>query len=133
MKKILLMLLLLTSTNSFAEWTEVAKTQAHSYTTYIDFKSIRSNGSKVRLWDLYDYNRAKKLHSGSKEYYLSALSHHEYDCVKQTIRELDLFRYSKNMRDGVMVYSKQNINSEPESILPSSIHEGLLKLACEKK
>ena len=60
MKKTLILLLLMGSTNVFAEWTKVDWTD--EYINYVDLDSIQINGSKVKMWFLIDYIDHTKVH-----------------------------------------------------------------------
>ena len=119
------------STNVFAKWTRFGDSTDGATTVYIDFETIKKKGHKVKIWSLMDFKTVQKPPSGTK--YLSTLSHDEYDCEEETNRMLDLYSYSRSMGQGEIVYSSTNIKNEAESILPGSIAEGLLKLACGKK
>ena len=130
MKKILVLLLLMVSTNVFAEWTWFDDS-AGGVGFYIDYETIKKKGHKVKMWSLLDSKTVKKS-SGGKEY-LSVVMRQEYNCEEETSRQLDFYLYSGNMKQGEIVYSITNIKDEPISILPGSIDEGLFKIACGKK
>ena len=131
MKKILILLLLIVSTNVFAEWTEVSGNDALGLTAYIDFGTIKRKGNKVKMWRLYDFKTVQKSSDGIE--YLSEMRRGEYDCEEETIRQLDVHWYSGNMRQSEIVRSITNIKDEAESVMPGSINETLLKVACGKK
>ena len=128
MKKVLVLLLLMVSTNVFAEWTRVGSND--EMTVYVDYGSIKKKGNKVKMWYLFDHKTVQKP-AGDR--YLSSMSRSEYDCEEETKRMLDFYWYSGNMRQGEMVYSQSNIKDEAESIVPGSISEALFKIACGKK
>ena len=133
MKKLLILLLLLVSTNVFAEWTRVTESADGDITAYIDYGTIKKKGNKVKMWDLLDIKTVKET-AGKR--YLSSLSRNEYDCEEETKLMLDFYWYSGNMgnmRQGEIVYSHKNMKEEAESILPGSIEETLFKIACGKK
>lgn len=130
MNKILVLLLLMVSTNVFAEWTAVSESANGIATVYVDFETIKKKGNKVKIWDLLDLKTAQKFEN---DRYLSTIQRMEYDCEEETGRTLDYYLYSGNMRNGEIVYSSKNIKDEPKSILPGSIDEGLFKIACYKK
>ena len=129
MKKILVLLLLMVSTTVFAEWTEVGQS-ANGMTAYADFGTIKRKGNKVKMWRLYDFKTVQKLEN---DRYLSEMRRGEYDCEEETIRQLDVHSYSGNMRQSEIVRSITNIKDEAESVMPGSINETLLKVACGKK
>ena len=130
MKKILILLLLMVSTNVFAEWTRVGGNAVFGMTTYVDFGTFKKKGNKVKIWYLLDF---KKVQTYEKIKFLSKLTRNEYDCEEETRRTLDIHLYSGNMEQGVVVFSSTNIKLEAESIIPGSISEGLLKIACSNK
>ena len=130
MIKLLLFLLLMVSTNVFAEWTRLSESADGDMTAYFDIQNIKRKGDKVKMWSLFDYKTVQKNSYGI---YLSQLSRNEYDCEEETKRMLDFYWYSGNMRQGEIVYSEKNIKDEPQSILPESVDEISLKLACYKK
>ena len=134
MKKVLVLLLLMVSTNVFAEWTEVGGNDVINvftqYTAYADFGTIKRKGNKVKMWYLYDF---KKVQHVGDDRYLSSVNYDEYDCEEETVRWLDYYLYSGNMRTGEIVWSSTNIKKEPFSIMPGSVNETLFKIACYKK
>ena len=131
MKKILILLLLMVvSTNVMAEWTAVSRSKDDDTTVYADFGTIKRKGNKVKMWDLYDFKTVKE--SGGKRY-LSTMSRNEYDCEEETVRMLDLHGYSGNIKTGDNVFSFSNIKEEPTSIRPDTIEEVVFKIACYKK
>ena len=130
MKKLTLLLLLMVSTSVFAEWTEVGQS-ANGMTAYADFGTIKRKGNKVKMWRLYDFKTVQKSSDGIE--YLSEMRRGEYDCEEETIRQLDVHWYSGNMRQSEIVRSITNIKDEAESVMPGSINETLLKVACGKK
>ena len=128
MKKIVVLLLLMVSTNVFAEWTVVGS--ASGKTVYADFGTIKRKGNKVKMWTLYDFNTVRQVENSR---YLSQMERDEYDCEEETSRLLDFLWYSGNMRQGEIVLSSKNIKNEEMSVTPGSIDEILLKIACSKK
>ena len=128
MKKVLVLLLLMVSTNVFAEWTEVGGND--EMTVYNDFSSIKKQVNKIKMWSMFDFKTVKKIENDS---FLSQVFHYEYDCINETIKQLDFIWYSGNMKSGDVVYSQRNMNIEPISVTPESINEHLFKIACGKK
>lgn len=131
MKKILILLLLMGSTNVLAEWTRVDNSSDGDTTVYADFGTIKRKGHKVKMWDLYDFKTVKESEGGKR--YLSSLSRNEYDCEEETSRLLDLYWYSGNMKSGEIIISLQNIKEEAESIIPGSVSKFFFNIACDKK
>ena len=130
MKKILVLLLLMVSTNVFAEWTEVNGNKDAGVTFYVDYGTIKNKNNKVKIWTLSDYKRVKQVEDSR---YLSQVTRVEYNCEEETSRMLDVYWYSGNMRNGEIVWSSTNIKDEAVSIIPESIDEGTFNIACGKK
>lgn len=130
MKKILILLLLMVSTDLFAEWTKVTDSSDGDMTVYVDYGSIKKKGNKVKILDLTDF---KTVHKNKSYRYFSQLSLNEYDCEEKTRRMLNFHWYSENMKKGNIVYSEKNINDEGKSIPTDSIGTDLFNIACSKK
>ena len=128
MKKIVLMMLLFASTNVLAEWTKV--TESSKSIVYADIQSIRKNGNKVKIWALLDF---KTVQTVDNDRYLSSLTRYEFDCSEETARQLDFYWYSGNMKKGDIVYSDTNITDQPRTVVPESVEEHLLAVACGRK
>ena len=129
MKKILILLLLMVSTSVFAEWT-VLGSGAYGTTFYADFGTIKRIGNKVKIWSLLDFKTVQKVENYK---FLSQMVRSEYDCEEETMRILDVYLYSGNMRGSGIVFSDANIKKEAWSVTPDTIDEGLFKIACDKK
>ena len=132
MKKILVLLLLMVSTNVFAEWTRVGSSDAAGITSYVDLGTIKKKKNKVKMWSLYDYDN-KTVHEVAGKKYLSVMSRNEYDCEEETSRLLDFHYHSGNMRQGEAVLSDTNMKEEAQSVTPESMNEELFNIACDKK
>ena len=130
MRKLTLLWLLLVSTNVLAEWTLLESASSEDgFDVYVDTQSIRRDGNKVKMWNMYDY---KKIKVDVKSY-LASVSHVEYDCKEETLRLIDLFWSTGNMGQGKPVFSNTNIKNDPISIMPETIHESLFNIACINK
>jgi hypothetical protein len=130
MRKLTLLWLLLVSTNVLAEWTLLESAGSEDgFDVYVETKSIRRDGNKVKMWNMYDYKKVKV----DVKSYLASVSHVEYDCKEETLKLLDLFWYTGNMGQGVPVFSNTNIKKDPISIMPETIHESLFNIACRNK
>jgi hypothetical protein len=129
MKKILMMLLLLVSTNVFAvDWVKTGEND--NFTHYVDPQSIRRAGNKVKVWELWDYKSGQLL---VDKRYLSLLAKFEFDCFEDTSRTLDAYNYSGKMGTGDIVLSRPNLTKPAESVLPGSTGETELKAVCAVK
>jgi len=132
MKKLTLLLLLMVSTNLFAEWTRFIGSADGSMTVYGDRETIKKKGSNVKMWSVNDFKTVQLLPVSNTKF-LSTVARQEYDCEEETKRYLDVYWYSGNMKQGEIVYSFTNIKEEAESIIPKSILESSFKIACDKK
>jgi len=132
MKKLTLIMLLLVSTNIFAEWTSVSDATLgdNNFDAYIDLKSIRKDGNKVQLSYLLDFTIVQKVMDFR---YWSTVDHYEFDCSEETERQLDAYWYSENMMQGDVVESETNIKDQPKPITPKTINEIFFNIACSKK
>jgi hypothetical protein len=129
-KKLTLLLLLLVSTNVFAEWTAVSGSSDGDQTVYANFGTIKRKGNKVKMWALHNFKTVQKSENNR---FLSAVSRDEYSCEEETRRLLDFYWYSGDMAGGEVVYSNINIKLKARSIPPESMDEDLFKIACGKK
>jgi hypothetical protein len=133
MKNILIVLLLPLSSNIFADWTKVG--DGNNATAYVDFQTIKKKRKKVIIWSMLDFKVAQKDVGTDNDNvkYLSTMSRDEHDCEEGTIRILDIYSFSGNMRKGDVIFSLSNVKDKPESILPGSLTEKLFKAACSSK
>ena len=130
MKNLTLLLLLVVSSNVFAEWTKVGSySRPFGFsgltiisTGYIDFGTIKKKGNKVTMWSLIDDETAEVS---------SAIIHYEYDCKERTIKELQSVWYSGNMGSGD-VKSEDLATSERKSrpIDPTTLDDKFFNNAC---
>lgn len=126
-KTILMMLLVVWSNNSIAEWVKVASSERGTY--YINPSSIRSKGNKIKMWRLTDLNEAKRDANGN--IYISYLEQNEYNCKEEQFRPISFQNYSEHMAEGKMVYFNSD-GAMWQPIPPDSVAEILLKIACKK-
>jgi hypothetical protein len=116
------------STNVTAEWKQV--TETNDFIIYTDFQSIRKKGSKVKIWQLWDYKTLQPLNNTKT---LSSILHKEYNCQEDSSRTVDLRFYSGNMATGIVVYSQNNMNEQFIAIEPNSYEKVELEYMCDKK
>ena len=117
-------ILTVTSTSTLAEWTLVDSNE--SFDSYVNFATIRRDGEKAKMWTMADY----KARNGKP--YLSDNTLVAFGCKDETLRVLSLTRFKKNMGLGE-VTSIDNAPGEVAYVLPDSLGEKLLKIACGKK
>lgn len=134
MNKILMMLMLLVSTNVFAvNWVKADEGTfaGFRFTGYIDQQSIRRDGNKARLSTLHDLKSGKVL--SNNKTYLSTVAQSEYDCFENTVRAMDVNFYSGKMGTGDIVLSAPNRTDQTISVPQGSIFATELKIACATK
>jgi hypothetical protein len=130
MKKILMMLMLLVSTNVFAvDWVVAGGNDI--FTHYVDPQSIKRDGNKVKAWVLYDF-KSSQVGVGNKTS-MSAVDRDEYDCFEDTVRSMDIYEYSGKMGTGDIVLSIPNLTQPAKSVIPGSTAATQLKLVCATK
>jgi hypothetical protein len=146
MKKIIMTILLIVSTNALAEW--VYLTSSSDSKVYFNSKPTKKRGHKVKLWTLQDYEKPQLLgeesvQTGSasldrvlgyqeNKYYKSLVKINEYDCAEETSTRIGITAYSDNMGAGENIESS-NDRSSPSEIIPDTIGEAEFEFACNKK
>ena len=129
MKKLLLaLLIILITTNSYAEWKfyDLSKTGGKHY---YDNSSIKRNGDKVKVMHYANFSQDDELAKITKM--ASARVLYEIDCVNKTREILEFKAFSKTDLKGDMTDS-MNPNPKIENIVPDSIGAVLMKLVCKK-
>ena len=129
MKKLLLaLLIILITTNSYAEWKfyDLSKTGGKHY---YDNSSIKRNGDKVKVMHYANFSQDDELAKITKMG--SARVLYEIDCVNKTREILEFKAFSKTDLKGDMTDS-MNPNPKIENIVPDSIGAVLMKLVCKK-
>jgi Surface-adhesin protein E len=120
-------LLVLSRGPAYAEWEKV--TDDTENTPYVDSDTIRRKGNLVKMWELRDYTNIRTVEAGSL---LSVKALNEYDCAEERQRVLALVEYSNNMGRGKLVYT-DSITGEWSQIVPETVGQTMLKLACGNK
>ena len=129
MKKLLLaLLIILITTNSYAEWKfyDISKTGGKHY---YDNSSIKRNGDKVKVMHYANFSQDDELAKITKMG--SARVLYEIDCVNKTREILEFKAFSKMDLKGKMTDS-MNPSPKIENIVPDSIGAVLMKLVCKK-
>ncbi len=141
MKKILILLLLIGSTNVFAEWTRVFEAASNdAATVYVDFGTIKRKKNKVKMWTLLNYeliqgivNQGNPFGEDRSLSYLSSTYYYLYDCEEETASVIEQTNYSGQMGSGNVIDNYFPNGFERKPVAPGSISEGLLTVACGKK
>lgn len=129
MRKVILMILLtVVSSSAAAKWVVVAGNE--TITVYADPATIRKAGNRVKMWRLFDFNKAEVDAQGKS--YMSSKAQVEYNCKEEQSRTLYRSFHSQNMGNGETIWlndETDNWNPTP----PESITEALWKFACKKR
>ena len=129
MKTLLLILsLLLITTNAYAEWTFYGK-DLDGNVWFYDKSTIKRNGDKVKVWNYTNYSsnneKTKSLNLGSQRVL------DEIDCVNETTKFLSFQNFTEQDLKGEM--DDVPITNRPMNyIVPNSIQALLMKLVCKK-
>jgi len=129
MKTLLLVLsLLLITTNVCAEWT-LYFINAEGSDHFYDKSTIKMNGDKVKVWAYMNFTadeeRAKSLNVASVRLL------EEIDCVNETSKHLTFHRFTKSDLEGDM-RDMTRPNPTISYIVPGSPNADLMKLVCKK-
>lgn len=117
------------NTSVMAEWTEVEWSHEDGgLTLYVDYTTIRKEGSKVRMLSLTDFEIIVK----DKIDLFSSRTQAEFDCGEKKMRQLFYALYSGNMGSGKMEHSNsEHLKWMP--VEPGSMGEAMWEIACGKK
>ena len=130
MKTLLLILsLLLISTNAYAEWTFYSK-PVDGTVLFYDKSSVKRNGNNVRVWKYVNFSpnneKAKSINMSSlRELY-------EIDCVNETYIPLSMQSYTKPDLEGEETDVPDNYLLKTNYIVPNTTNATLMKLVCKK-
>jgi hypothetical protein len=133
MKKIVFTFLLaVVSNNSYAAWTNFGTSVSRegNVIAYVNQSTIKRNGSKTKMWVLYDSRLPRKF---GKLTYMSSMGQDEYDCQTAQSRNLAVLLYSKNLGHGDVVSSSSTPSSNWDPAPPDSMAGHLLHYACAMK
>lgn len=113
-----------------ADWTLLNTSKSDGMATYIDKTSIARKGNKVKMWYLDNYATPEVTSKGRK--YFSSKGLEEYDCQSTRRQLLQYTWYSEPMGRGEIVYSKNEPSESGLEVIPQSLAEAMLKVACGK-
>lgn len=134
MKTLLILIVLLISTNAKAGWINLGKGYSHdnTFTNYVDTTTIRKTGNMARMWDLMDFETAQKIsNNGTNILFRSSKTQSEYDCKEKLQRQLYMSLYAENLGKGEVVLTDNNPTKWEPIPAVGSAAEALWKLACE--
>lgn len=123
MQRIALLLALLVSTcNTYADWTYVGR--GNNGFTYVDYNSKIQQGDKFTIWQLTDFESPiRGLGLSSKTQYL-------YDCKFRTIAGIYMISYRENMGEGQVNNSISFPALQPVPIIPDSAEQVIFQSIC---
>ena len=129
MKRLLLItLLVLSSGPAYAEWMSLGASDSGT-TVYADPATMRREGDLVKMLVLFDF---KTKQTKADVSYLSAKAQMEYDCAEQRFEGLAVMYFSGNMGSGNLL-DRSSAKGKWLPVSPSSLDQGLWKVACGKK
>lgn len=133
MKETLLALILFFgSASASAEWTR-ANIEVNGLRIYVDFSTIHYTViGTVKMWDLTDYE--KEVDSRETRH-SSVKTLREYDCKEKRYRDSAWSWHTKNMGEGIVVFSYLN-NGTPKdwtALDPTDIDYYLMGIACQRR
>ena len=126
-KAIVMLLIAIVSKGAVAAWTEVGATAI--FFAYVDPSTISRVGSKVKMWDLFDFSITQTV---MNKQFLSIKSQREFDCKEKSLRLHYTTFHSLKMGAGNIV-NTSNLVRDWAPVSPESIDEILWKFACGKK
>jgi len=129
MRVIVLMLLVLVSGGTAAEWVAFGGSDSGSFAIYVD-PTIRRSGNMVKMWVMFDFKTTQEQ-AGRR--YLSQKEESEYDCKDARYRTIYFSWHSGNMGSGNTVYSDNRIPENWRPVAPVSVVEDNWKAACGKQ
>ena len=124
--------LVLCSTQVYADWEQAYKDDRTDVTVYADRATIRRRADVVEMWALYDYQTPQQAVGAS---YLSRKVKNEYNCSQEVKRMIEVIEFSGNMASGKVVYRNTFFLSKEPRWTPVRLGMGetLLQLACGKQ
>jgi hypothetical protein len=111
-----------------AHWIHVMTSEASD--VYIDLKTIRRDGGKVKAWNLEDFDRVQVSPAGRP--YISSLTQSEYDCESKTQRKISDISYSGKMGRGEIAATSAG-HGEWQASVPATIPGVLHVVACRER
>ncbi len=130
MKRLLLVVLMMTCSVSWAEW-ELVDLNDEFY-VFVDKSTIRKNGHIVRMWSMKNYLLEQTNSSGSK--YRSSKTLYVYNCKAEETALASIIQHAGEMGDGSAVWAGNRSEREWEwaPVSPNSINQRLWEIACGK-
>lgn len=108
--------------SAFAEWTLVFKSETINF--YIDFQTIRKEGSTRKVWEIQDLKQRHKDGEMSRRF------RSEYDCKDERLRLLSSSEHSESMGLGKTLSTTSQ--DKWGDIPPGTPAATILKIVCVK-
>jgi len=118
----------LMSSTSYADWQELSRNE--QYATYIDPTTIRSTGTLVKVWTLYDDKKPQVVSNGKQAY--STKMQVEFDCAADQVRVLFIVWNSLGMGEGETLQTSKPA-PEWQPFPPNTLFSSQAKIACSVK
>lgn len=128
LKIILMILLVITSTSTMAEWIKITTSNigvSGNITAYANPIIIPKYSDRVKMWEMYDSKRPNSSNTSSKKRV-------EYDCKKGRARQLKADYYSEGMGKGDILMSVSD-PGQWEPVLPGTASKEMWAFACKNR
>ncbi len=131
MKRLLIVVLMMTCSISWAEWEITGK--EHDLTHYHDKATIQVNDITAKMWVMYEFPEVRTNTDGDK--YKSAKSLLAFNCKYETLTMTSVIQYSGSMGTGKVVLADTFNESEWiwDRIVPDTLVKTEWDIACGKK
>ena len=114
-----------------AEWTFLTNTSDGHGRAYVDYSTIKIDGSKRSVWELWDYDDPQTTSGSVSGTYYSMTWLEQIDCAESKRRGLQVGYYSDHMQGGN--YLGEKILTDPEmAIAPNTIAVTLQSNICSR-
>ena len=100
-----MLLLMVASNSSMAEWIKVGTTDNDDTIAYFNPSTVRLKGNKAKMWTLMDFKNPRKTGVAGEDEYLSSRQLMEFDCKEEKTRTLAFVGNSENMGHGDTIFS----------------------------
>jgi hypothetical protein len=125
-KYILMAILTVVSNNVIAEWEPAMYNKGNTQLIYVDASTIQKSTNGMTMWSMVDLKTPDYYERKS---YMSMKNHREYDCRGRRLRVLFTSAHSKNLGNGDLIASDNNLYNWI-AVPVGSTGEALWKIAC---
>jgi hypothetical protein len=122
----LVILTLLFSNISLAEWTIIAENKEASAATFVDLKTARKMGNSVEMWSAVVFLQPQNIDCGK---IMSFTELDEFDCKLKRFRIVSMVSYTGKLASGAIVSADYEI-ADWMKVPTKSISEMQWNLAC---